>query len=160
GAIQYYNKATTFPQADAVVFNNRGKAKATLGDFAGALPDYDKAISLKADYTKAYLNRGVVRFNQSDYKGSSEDLEKAKTEGDAEVLRMLGVSKYNLNDKTAAKNYLESASKAGLKDAKANFYLANLRFDAGEFKTAIDAYTAAEAGGEKDISLFEKRGKA
>src|SRR6185295_17292473 len=43
GAVEAYNKAITLDVNDEVIYNNRGKAKASLGDTQGALADYDKA---------------------------------------------------------------------------------------------------------------------
>ena len=86
---------------DAVLFNNRGKAKFNSNDVAGSVADFDKAIQLNPTYGKALLNRGTAKFALKDYAGASDDLEKAKTsEGETpDVLRMLGNCKLLVREK-------------------------------------------------------------
>src|SRR5258706_9570705 len=161
-AIEYYDKAATFPAAEAVVFNNRGKAKSSNGDLVGSLSDFDRTIALKAGYAKALGNRGAVRFALGNFAGAGEDLGKTmSSEGESpELLRMLRICKYQLKEEDVAKSLLEKAVKAGIKDGKVNLYLGYLRFEKQEFKGAVETFTAAEGAGEKELSLYEKRGKS
>jgi tetratricopeptide (TPR) repeat protein len=43
-AITNYDKVIAAGKADAVIYNNRGKAKYNLQDYKGALPDFDKSL--------------------------------------------------------------------------------------------------------------------
>src|SRR6478752_6920343 len=130
GAIKNYDNAVKLGASDAILFNNRGKAKLNLKDAAGSIADFDKAIQLKGDYTKAYLNRGTAKYSLKDYAGTASDLEKAKAEGETpEVLTMLAISNYMLGKKEVAKPYLDKAMQAGVKDGKVALYAGYLRFD-------------------------------
>ena len=48
GAIKNYDQAVALGVNDAVLFNNRGKAKFNSNDIAGSVSDYDKAIKINA----------------------------------------------------------------------------------------------------------------
>ena len=43
-------------------YNNRGAAKAELGQHEAAVSDYDEAIRLNLDHAEAYYNRGVSKI--------------------------------------------------------------------------------------------------
>ena len=46
----------------AEAYNNRGLAKADLGQSQAAIADYDTAIRLKPDDAEAYYNRGLAKY--------------------------------------------------------------------------------------------------
>ena len=60
-AIAKYNHVLNLNPDLGEVYNNRGGAKAELGDYIRAIEDYNKAIQLKPSDTKVYYNRGRVK---------------------------------------------------------------------------------------------------
>jgi tetratricopeptide (TPR) repeat protein len=58
---------------DAVDFNNRGLAYATLGQHTLAIRDYDEAIRIAPGYAEAYYNRGLAYYYLGPYERLSED---------------------------------------------------------------------------------------
>src|SRR5690606_22759696 len=160
-AIVRYDQAIVADGSDAIIWNNRGKAKLNLEDFKGAITDFDKAIQIKSDYTRAYLNRGTARFRMEQYAATIEDLEKAKAnEGvDAELWRMLGVSAYLTGKKELAYESLEKWVQTGARNGKALLYLGLLTAERNDSKRTVEYLTWAEKEGEKDVQLYETRGK-
>ena len=53
-----YDRSIRLKPDYAETYNNRGVAKAALGQHDDAITDYDQAIDLKPDYAEAYVNRG------------------------------------------------------------------------------------------------------
>ena len=61
----------------AEAWNNRGVARAPLGDVAGAIADYNQAINLKPDLAEAWSNRGNARVRQADFIAAIADYDQA-----------------------------------------------------------------------------------
>ena len=60
-----------------MAYCNRGSAKNSSGDYAGAIEDYTKAIELDPKFAVAYCNRGNAKDSSGDYAGAIEDYTKA-----------------------------------------------------------------------------------
>src|SRR5690606_6454774 len=85
-AITWYDKAIAGGESsNAILFNNRGKAKTMMKEYKLALPDFDKALELKPNYDKATENRADARFLTGDWKGSISDYEKLIASGRNDV---------------------------------------------------------------------------
>ena len=59
--ISLYSKTLKIEPENEVALNNRGVAKADLGQFQDAIEDYDNALSTKPNYEEALNNRGVAK---------------------------------------------------------------------------------------------------
>ena len=59
-AITYYNSAIKLNPLSLASYNNRGNAKAKLGNYSEALSDYNKAIELNLKDVDAYFNKACA----------------------------------------------------------------------------------------------------
>jgi FOG: TPR repeat len=62
---------------DAPALNNRGIARAELGDAEGAMEYYDKAIQADSSYAPAYYNKGVLLDKKLEHEKALEVLDEA-----------------------------------------------------------------------------------
>ncbi|MDE0482457.1 MAG: trypsin-like peptidase domain-containing protein [Candidatus Poribacteria bacterium] len=62
----------------SLVYSIRGIAKASIGDFDGAITDLDKAIDLNPKFAQAYMERGLIRQKIGRQKKAEADFKKAK----------------------------------------------------------------------------------
>lgn len=75
-AVADYGSAVEMDPEYAKAYNNRGNARATLGDLEGALEDYDRALSLDESLTLTYFNRGVIHYKLGNHEAAIDDLER------------------------------------------------------------------------------------
>jgi len=52
------------------MYNNRGVAYKSLGQYNLAVKDFDKAIILNKNYVPAYANKAVIKIRLKDFKGA------------------------------------------------------------------------------------------
>jgi tetratricopeptide (TPR) repeat protein len=74
-AVTDYTSAIELDPQYAKAYNNRGNARAMLGDLEGALEDYDQALELDDQLDLTYFNRGVIHYRLRNYEASILDLE-------------------------------------------------------------------------------------
>jgi tetratricopeptide (TPR) repeat protein len=75
-AIADYTSALELDPEYAKAYNNRGNARATLGDLEQALEDYDRALELDDSLTLTYFNRGALFYGLRNYEAAIADMEK------------------------------------------------------------------------------------
>ena len=75
-AIADYTSAIELDPDYARAYNNRGNARATLGDLEQALEDYDRALELESSLTLTYFNRGALFYALRNYEAAIADMEK------------------------------------------------------------------------------------
>jgi tetratricopeptide (TPR) repeat protein len=75
-AVDDYTSAVELDPEYAKAYNNRGNARATLGDREGGLEDYDRALELDGSLTLTYYNRGLIHYKLGNYHEAIADLEK------------------------------------------------------------------------------------
>lgn len=68
-----YTEALRLNPAYADAYNNRGNARSSKSDFAGALEDYTEAIRLNPNYAEAYTNRGILCADTGDFNGGVQE---------------------------------------------------------------------------------------
>ena len=56
--LTFYNSVISHDPDNALMCNNRGNVRLSLGDFGGAIGDFTRAIELNPSLTVAYYNRG------------------------------------------------------------------------------------------------------
>ncbi len=74
-AVDDYTSAIELNPQYAKAYNNRGNARATLGELEGALEDYDQALDLDDKLDLTYFNRGVIHYRLRNYEASIRDME-------------------------------------------------------------------------------------
>ena len=75
-AVDDYTSAVGLDPQYAKAFNNRGNARATLGDLEGGVEDYDLALELDGSLTLTYYNRGLIHYRLGNYQEAIADLER------------------------------------------------------------------------------------
>jgi tetratricopeptide (TPR) repeat protein len=74
-AVADYSTAVELDPLYARAYNNRGNARATLGDLEEAVEDYDRALELDGSLSFTYFNRGLIHYQLLNYEASVADLE-------------------------------------------------------------------------------------
>jgi tetratricopeptide (TPR) repeat protein len=74
-AVADYTSAVELSPLYAKAYNNRGNARATLGDLEGAVEDYDQALELDGSLDLTYFNRGAIHYQVRNYAAAIVDLE-------------------------------------------------------------------------------------
>ena len=94
-AITDLDEAIQLQPKSAEPYNYRGRAKAFMGDDAGAMADLDKAIQLDPNYAAAYANRGLANEAEARHEKAIVDLDQAlKMDGEqSEALLYRGIAK-------------------------------------------------------------------
>ncbi len=69
-----YTSAVELDPQYAKAYNNRGNARATLGDLEGGVEDYDAALELEESLTLTYYNRGLIHYRLGNYEEATADL--------------------------------------------------------------------------------------
>ena len=72
-AIIYLSKALNTFSENPDIFYLRGKAKANLNDYQGAILDYNNAIALDSNDVRYYKSRGYSKSFLKDYEGAIND---------------------------------------------------------------------------------------
>jgi tetratricopeptide (TPR) repeat protein len=75
-AVDDYTSALGLDPQYAKAYNNRGNARATLGDLQGGVEDYDAALELDGSLTLTYYNRGLIHYKLGNYQEATADLER------------------------------------------------------------------------------------
>jgi len=75
-AVDDYTSAVGLDPQYAKAYNNRGNARATLGDLQGGVEDYDAALELDGSLTLTYYNRGLIHYRLGNYQEAIADLER------------------------------------------------------------------------------------
>lgn len=73
-AVTDYTSAIELDPQYAKAYNNRGNARASLGDEERALQDYDTALELDDSLVLAYFNRGLIHYRLGEYEDAIADL--------------------------------------------------------------------------------------
>ena len=76
-AISCYDKVLDIDPSNTDAYNNRGIAKAALGDRQAAIADYDKALEINPSYADAYANRGGAKAALGDRQAAIADYDEA-----------------------------------------------------------------------------------
>lgn len=143
-------------------WDNRGSAKAAIGDLEGAVADHTRALELEPGFVNAYFNRGNARMRLGDYRGALADYS-------AVVLLRPSDARARLN-REVARRYLEqdSSSTTGQdqhtdsdgESWRERLNQAIIRYDAGDQRGAVDELDRVIASGAASPHAYVIRGIA
>ena len=117
-------------------YYNRGKAKAKLEDYVGAIQDYSKAIELEPEDEKGYYGRGIAKANLEDYRGAVQDYNKAikLAPERPELYFFRGLSKGGLEDHRGTIQDFNKAIKLDPENRSPYFYRAKMYHKQEEYE--------------------------
>ena len=150
----------------AIVYNNRGIAYMSEGEYDCAIKDFTKAIEVKPDFAEGYNNRGVAYAEKSEMESAIEDF--------TTVINLKSIGK---------SDYIEAYYNLGLTYAKhgeINLAIANFSkvvqlepneldiysnrgivyYILGDYERAINDYSKAIQIKPDDIHAYHNRGEA
>ena len=132
----------------AEAYNNRGVAKAALGQRTEAITDFDEAIRLKPDFAEAYYNRGITKAELGHHKDAIADYDEAiRLKPDyAKAYNNRGVEKAALGQRTEAIADYDKAIRLQLDHAEAYY-------NRGNAKVALNLIDEARQDYEKSRDL-------
>ena len=132
--ISLYSKALRIEPYDADVLNNRGVARADLGQHEEAIEDYDEALKIDPDGADALNNRGVARMDLGQHKKAIEDFNKVLDidSNCVDALYNRALSRLESNDLEGAKHDIKMALQKDSKHDAAKELLANIENSRGD----------------------------
>lgn len=154
GAIEDCNQVLRINPRNADAYNNRGLNRCALRDYKGAIADFNQTLEIEPNHAKAYLNRGYSRLQLDNNWGAIEDFDQA--------LRI---------DPQSAKEYLKRIAptlnneQGAIKDPNQQLVQGlliegNLRYDAGDLREAIAAYTQVLTIDPNNTEAYNRRSTA
>ncbi len=159
GAITIYNLIISKGEK-AWAYNNRGNAKAKLGDEKSALSDYGIAIRINPQYVEAYYNRAVTRSGLGDKKGAISDFDAAIRiyPQFAQAYANRGLDKSELGDNKGAISDYNIAIRTYPKSAAIYYNRGNAKSELGDKKGAISDYDIAIRINPQFVQAYNNRG--
>jgi tetratricopeptide (TPR) repeat protein len=76
-SITLFNHALKVTDNNWLIYNGRGNANYTLGNYRQAIEDYDRAIEINPDFLDAHNNRGDAYIGLGNYRQAIEDYNRA-----------------------------------------------------------------------------------
>lgn len=154
GAIEDCDQVLRINPGNADAYNNRGLNRVALGDYKRAIADFNQTLEIEPNHAKAYLNRGYSRLQLDNNWGAIEDFDQA--------LRI---------DPQSAKEYLKRIAptlnneQGAIKDPNQQLVQGlliegNLRYDAGDLREAIAAYTQVLTIDPNNTEAYNRRSTA
>ncbi len=147
-AADAYTKAIELDPTLAVAYNNRGNAKAALGQHEAALADYDRAIELNPTYATAYYNRGNTKHALGQHEAALADYDRA-----IELNPTYATAYSNRGNTKAALGQHEAALADYDRAIELNPTLATAYYNRGNTKHALGQHEAALADYDRAIEL-------
>lgn len=151
-AIDDYTHAIELREGLAIAYNNRGWAYYNLGDYNRALADYNRALELDPNLAYAYNNRGLVVWAMGTPDTALSDFNRASTLG-------LDWALYNLGQLEASGVPVEPPPAFVSIEEQVNQALiaADAVWDAGDWRAAIDGYTAVLELDPNNVTALQYR---
>ena len=159
-AVQYYDRAINLNPGFAEAYNNRGIAKAKLGQYEAAITDYDKAINLNPRFAEAYLNRGSTKGNLEQHEAAVTDFDMGinLNQEDAIAYHNRGVTKAKLGQYEAAITDYDIAINLNQEDATAYYNRGSAKDKLGQYGVAITDYDKAINLNPRFAEAYNNRG--
>ena len=124
---------------EQVAYDQRGYAKYSIGDHAGAIADYDRALEIFPGNTAARNNRGMAKRSMGDYAGAIADYDKVleKSPRDADAYYNRGIAKYSMSDYAGAIADYSQALNINPQHAEAYSNRSAVKIDMGDYEAAL-----------------------
>lgn len=148
-ALEEFNSALGLPafdRKDALIYNNRGSAKLSLGDTDGARLDFVKALEINPELTLATANLGIVALNQRNYAEAERLFQKVNKSkpGDPSIEFNLAKTWAGMNRHKEAMEIYEKLLKTETKDSVLLFNAAVSLNRLGQYDRAASLLAEAD----------------
>ncbi len=142
-------------------FLNRGVARQSKKDWAGAIADYTRAIELNPQNALALNNRGLVKMEKGDLDGALADYDRALqiNPRNWEIRTNRGVIKQRMKDIDGAEADYDIAIKLYHKYAPARRNRASIRLAKKDLAGALDDCNYAIEANKNDAAAYQLRGE-
>ena len=159
-AIDDYSSAISIDSTHAYAFLQRGRLRAIIGDYAGAMSDFTAHIDVASfphERLSGLLNRGNAKYAVGDLSGAISDLTEAIVlEGESPIYGPLfrGRVKVAAGDYNGAISDFSAAITAFPKLTNAYRHRAGVRLLIGDNQGAADDRSHYEQLGGKDLPAY------
>ena len=161
-AIKHYDKAIELRPQFTEAFNNRGAAKAELGQHKEAMKDYNKAIELNPQYAGALNNRGNAKARLEQHEEAMKDYNKVIELNPqwTEAFNNRGNVKARLGQHEEAIKDYNKATELNPQYTLAFYNRGNSRLELEQHEEAIKDYTKAIGLNPQYVKAFNNRGNS
>jgi Flp pilus assembly protein TadD len=160
GMLDDMNKAIAIAPQKAVLYFNRGVAKAGLQDPKGAISDYNRAIAIDPQDAGAYKNRSLLKSELGDNKGAISDANRAIAlkSNDGKSYNARGIAKIRSGDYQGALQDANRAIALNANDSWAYLIRAISKVQSGDQRAGLADLNRAIALNPNDASSYQLRG--
>ncbi len=158
--IDDYSEKITQKPSDASLYQERGNAKRTLQDWAGAIADYDIALRLKPQSSQIYLDRGQAKKGNGFLAEAISDYTEAITlnaEWD-QAYDYRGIARQEKGDIVEALSDFNKAIRLNPQDFMAYVYRALIKESREETKEALSDLEEAIKLNPQESNAYYHRG--
>ena len=161
-SITLFSHALKVTKDNYLVFDNRGAAYASLGQYQQAIEDYNKAIRSKPDDSLAYNNRGAAYANLGQYQQAIENYNKAiiLKPDYVEAYNNRGTAYANLGRYQQAIEDYNEANRLNSDDADLFYNRGTAYAKLGQYQRAIEDYNEAIILKPDNAGAYINRGLA
>jgi tetratricopeptide (TPR) repeat protein len=154
GAIADCDQVLRINPRNVDAYNNRGLNRCALKDYKGAIADFNQVLEIEPNHAKAYLNRGYSHLQLDDNWSAIQDFDKAMRIDPQAAKVYLQQLANTLNDEQGA------IKDANLQLAQGLLIHGNLRYESGDLREAIAAYTQVLSLDPNNTEAYNRRSTA
>ncbi len=154
GAIADCDQVLRINPRNVDAYNNRGLNRCALKDYKGAIADFNQVLEIEPNHAKAYLNRGYSCLQLDDNWSAIQDFDKAMRIDPQAAKVYLQQLASTLNDEQGA------IKDANLQLTQGLLIHGNLRYESGDLREAIAAYTQVLSLDPNNTEAYNRRSTA
>jgi tetratricopeptide (TPR) repeat protein len=146
----------------STIYNNRGTAYTSKGDYDRAIQDFNEAIRLSPNYAYTYRNRGIDYHEKGDYDNAIQDYNEAirLNPNYTSVYALRGDTYNGKGDYDRAIHDLNEAIRLDANYVRAYYDRGKAYNSKGDYDRAIQDYNEAIRLSPNDPSAYYSRGNA